>query len=84
LPAIIFGNGDQYWYKNGKYHRDDLDEKGRVLPAVICKNGLRHRDENGKTLPAIIYSDGNRHWYKNGKRRRDDRDENGKLLPASI
>jgi len=56
-----------------------------LLYAVMeCKNGLRHRDENGKTLPAIIYSDGNRHWYKNGKRRRDDRDENGKLLPASI
>jgi hypothetical protein len=58
-------NGNQYWYKNGKYHRDN------DLPALIrvngdqlwFKNGLQHRDND---LPAIIYSNGDQKWFKNG------------------
>jgi len=76
LPAIIYRNGDQYWYKNGKCHRDDLDENGRVLPAFIgngdkhwYKNGRIHRDdldENGSVLPASIWNNGMQFWFKNG------------------
>jgi hypothetical protein len=58
-------NGDQYWYKNGKAHRDN------DLPAIIyidktriwCKNGNYHRDND---LPAVIWWDGDQFWYKNG------------------
>ena len=64
-------NGHQYWYKNGKEHREN------DMPAVIYstgsqfwyKNGLKHRDND---LPAAIYSNGDRHWYKNGLRHRDN------------
>jgi len=61
-----------------KYHRDDRDENGRVLPVYIFnngsqfwyRNGKKHRDdldENGKILPAIIWCDGGQEWYMNGK-----------------
>jgi len=58
-------NGDKYWYKNGKYHR----ENG---PAVILtdlhkawyKNGLLHRS-NG---PAVEYVSGSKEYWYNGKR----------------
>jgi len=80
LPARIYRNGDQYWYKNGKWHRNDRDENGRVLPAIIynnecqfwCKNGKVHRDdlgENGKILPAIIKSNGSQEYWINGTQR---------------
>jgi hypothetical protein len=64
--------GTQYWYKNGKYHRDN------DLPALIlangdqywCKDGKQHRDNND--LPAVICVNGSQHWYKNGNRHRDN------------
>ena len=63
--------GDQYWYKNGKYHRDN------DLPAIILingcqywyKNGLQHRDND---LPAVIEANGDLYWYINGKCHRDN------------
>jgi len=70
--------GNQYWYKNGDFHRDN------DLPAAISssgsqiwyKNGKIHRDNN---LPAIIFSnDGTQIWYKNGEKHRDND------LPAEI
>jgi len=79
LPAIILNEQIQIqiWRKNGLIHRDERDENGRVLPAVIGSDGRkewwmrgkRHRDdldENGKILPAYIYSNGDQYWYKNG------------------
>ena len=68
---IISKDGDQYWYKNEKKHRDN------DLPAVITsdgdqfwmKNGLCHRDND---LPAIIFTDGEQYWYQNGERHRDN------------
>ena len=71
LPAIIWSNGNQFWYKNGKCHRNDRDENGKTLPAIIWSNGTQqwfrngqcHRDdldENGRLLPAAIYSIGTR------------------------
>ena len=76
LPARIFSNGTQLWYREGKLHRD-----GR--PAFISKdgtqkwftNGKLHRDNN---LPAIIFSNGVRLWYQNGKRHREGD------LPAAV
>jgi len=99
LPAVVDSNGNQDWYKNGKCHRDDLDENGRVLPAIIWRNGESNgsqfwykngkyhrddRDENGRVLPAIVESNGSQYWYNDGKCHRDDRDEKGRVLPAVI
>jgi hypothetical protein len=64
-------NGYQYWFKNGKIHRDN------DLPAAIysngdqCwyKNGKKHRDND---LPAEIYANGYQFWYKNGLIHRDN------------
>jgi hypothetical protein len=57
--------GVQFWFKNGKRHRDN------DLPALIetngakrwYKNGIRHRDND---LPAVIFPNGFQQWYKNG------------------
>ena len=64
-------NGDQSWYKNNHYHRDN------DLPAVIqtdgtqywFQNGFKHRDND---LPAVIFTDGVQSWYQNGIRHRDN------------
>lgn len=64
LPAVIWSDGMQAWYQNGKHHRDNG-------PAIIrsdgtqewCRNGKRHRD-NG---PAIIISNGDKEWWVNGE-----------------
>ena len=68
-PAIIYRNGTQSWYKEGKVHRDG-DQ-----PAIIyegCqewwKEGKRHR-EGGQ--PALISVHGTLFWYKEGKRHRE-------------
>jgi hypothetical protein len=69
IPALIWNNGTQVWYKNGKRHRDN------DLPAVMgngyewYKNGERHRDND---MPAIIWPNGTQYWYKNGERHRDN------------
>ncbi len=76
LPAVIFSDGSQHWYKNGKKHRDSVGPDGKDLPAIIgasgsqewYKNGLLHRDGD---LPAIIGTDGSQYWYKNGLLHRD-------------
>jgi hypothetical protein len=68
-PAVIYSDGDQFWYQNGKVHREDG-------PAVIYpngvqywyQNGLRHREDG----PAVIYSNGDQLWYQNGKLHRED------------
>ena len=68
LPAVVYLNGSQKWYKNGQHHRDG------DLPAIVYwdgsqewyKNGLQHRDGD---LPAYIGSSGSgtQLWYKDGK-----------------
>ena len=67
---IISKGGDQHWYKNGKYHRDN------DLPAAIYSNGVQHWYQNGRRhrdndLPAVIRSNG-QEWYKNGSHHRDN------------
>ena len=62
--VIVNSHGDQYWYLNGKYHREDG-------PAVIGANGYQywylndqlHREDG----PAIIHANGDQYWYLNGK-----------------
>jgi hypothetical protein len=77
LPAVIYANGDQAWYVDGKQHRDN------DMPAVLYANGSqawyvdgkRHRNND---LPAVIHADSGQYWYIHGKSHRD----NG--LPAVI
>jgi hypothetical protein len=53
--------GSQFWYKDGKLHREDG-------PAVIFKNGgkqwykysKRHREDG----PAVIVYNGDKYWFK--------------------
>ena len=47
LPAIIYLNGDKYWYKNGKRHRYGDN------PAVICADGGKSWYKNGKFIKRI-------------------------------
>jgi hypothetical protein len=48
-PALIT-DGGSYYYKFGKLHRDEIDENGERLPAVICDNGYRGWYNNGECL----------------------------------
>jgi len=62
-------NGDKFWYKEGKLHREDG-------PAVEFPNrekswyikGKLHRIDG----PAVEYPNGTKFWYKEGKRHRED------------
>jgi hypothetical protein len=38
LPARIYSDGDQFWYKEGENHRDGDD-----LPAIIDSDGYRRK-----------------------------------------
>ena len=75
-------DGEQQWYQNGKFHRDN-DQPAIILNDEILndetqiwyQNGNRHRDND---LPAIMWSDGTQEWYQNGKLHRDNN------LPAII
>ena len=71
IQSIKIGkvNGNKYWYKNGKYHRED----GPALELVNgdkywCKEGKIHREDG----PAIEYAIGNKEWYKEGIRHREN------------
>ena len=64
-----YPNRDKYWYKEGKYHREDG-------PAIEYssggkewyKEGFHHREDG----PAVELADGTKYWYKEGKRHRID------------
>ena len=70
-PAVIYSNGDKYWFQNGQLHRDDPSGQ---QPAVILadgeqrwyKNGQLHRDSPSGQQPAIIDANGGREWFQNG------------------
>ena len=80
-PALINSYGAQYWYKEGKLHREDG-------PAIIRLNidqawymgDIKHR-EGG---PAIICPNGYQAWYKEGKLHRDALNNSSFVLPAVI
>ena len=65
IPAVIYDEGTQAWYKNGKLHRE------RDLPALVNADGNQEWYKNGKIhrdgdFPAIIYADGTQWWFKDG------------------
>ena len=66
---IIDKNGDKFWYKEGKCHRDDG-------PAVEWTDGSKYWYKEGKCHrddgPAIERANGTKYWYKEGRRHRDD------------
>jgi len=77
-PALVMKNGDEYWYRNGKLHRNG-DE-----PAVTKVNGDRYWYQNGKlhrdnNLPAVTTQFGT-YWYVKGKPFRTDGGPNAILL----
>lgn len=70
LPAVIWPDGSQFWYKNDLKHREG------DKPAAIYadgsqrwhKNGQLHRDGD---LPAAIYADDVKYWLKKDKLHRE-------------
>lgn len=69
LPAVIWTNGDQFWYQNGELHRKDIT--GEDLPAYIGVNGDQEWYQNGdlhreNDQPALIWANGDHEWYQNG------------------
>jgi hypothetical protein len=69
LPATIETNGNKYWYKNGKKHRDTLDENNQVLPAIEYGSGTKCWYVNGKyyrenDLHTAESANGNKFWRK--------------------
>ena len=60
-------NGAQYWYRDGKPHRDNG-------PAVIFADGAQYWYRDGKLHrddgPACV--NGAQYWYRDGKLHRDD------------
>ena len=75
-PAIIFADGEQRWYQNGKLHRDGPEGQPAMIDAnggrEWYQNGQLHRDGPSGQLPAIIYANGQQEWYQNGKLHRDN------------
>ena len=68
---VLAYKGNQYWYQNGKLHRDN------DMPAVICVNGSQEWYQNGNyhrnnDMPAVITPNGSQFWYQNGKLHRDN------------
>jgi uncharacterized protein (UPF0216 family) len=60
---VIDDNGNEYWYLNGKLHREDG-------PAAIYADGTQYWFRNDELHredgPAITYRDGTQNWYSNG------------------
>jgi hypothetical protein len=69
-PAIIFADGAESWYEEGKLHRDD------DLPAVIRVSGEKQWYQKGKLhregdQPAIIHPTRGEQYYLEGLLHRD-------------
>jgi len=69
-PAVVWADGDKFWYRNGKRHRDGNK------PALERPNGDKFWYQNGKphrdgNKPALEWADGDKMWYQHGKRYRD-------------
>jgi len=64
-----WGNGDKFWYKEGKLHRLDG-------PAIERQNGHKEWYKEGKLHredgPAVKYTNGTKEWYKEDKLHRID------------
>ena len=68
---LINNDGDKWWFKNGKCHRNGNLSAVEYAYGDKCwyKNGKRHRDGD---LPAIEYVNGDKFWYNNGFHHRDN------------
>jgi hypothetical protein len=67
-PAIVWADGTEEWWVNGRHHRDDG-------PAIIgnesrrwCQDGKFHRLDG----PAIEWADGTEEWWVEGGLHRTD------------
>ena len=62
-PAVIYANGNCYWYRDGLLHRDNA-------PAVVYHNGSLLWYRNGKrhrTDDAACILNGIRYWFLHGE-----------------
>jgi hypothetical protein len=61
----IYSDGDKFWYKDGKFHREDG-------PAVEYIDGTKYWFINGQYHredgPAIEHANGDKSWYLNDKK----------------
>ena len=71
LPALIYAEGDIFYYKDGNLYRD-----GDLLAVIYSdgsefyyRDGKRHRD-GGK--PAVIYADGTVEYWVDGVKQIED------------
>jgi hypothetical protein len=66
---VVRKNGDKFWYKEGKYHREDG-------PAIELPDGTKKWYKEGKLHridgPAIECPYGGKEWYIEGKKHRID------------
>lgn len=63
LPAIVYKEGTQGWYRDNDHHRDgDLPAFISAYVKAYFRHGNLHR-ENG---PAYIIIDGESEWYIDG------------------
>ena len=70
-PAVIYPNGDQYWWQHGQLHREG-DQ-----PAIIFANGHQEWYQDGQChrggdQPAVIFANGDQYWYQHGQRHREE------------
>jgi hypothetical protein len=65
----IDADGDEYWYKNGKLHRD-------AAPAIQAANGNMYWYQNDELYredgPAVEAARGNKFWYQHNELHRTD------------
>lgn len=75
-PAVIYENGDKYWYQYGRLHRDDDKPSIEFSNGEKrwFKNGVIHRGE--EKGPAVIFSENEYEYHINGLLHR----ENGPAL----
>jgi hypothetical protein len=89
---IVAKDGTQIWRKDGKLHRDEKDDSGNLLPAVIKPNGDKYFWIDGKNMNdpnkksgLVVKPNGTKTWYRNGVKHRDEIDPiTGEDLPALI
>lgn len=62
-------NGDRYWYKDDKLHREDGPAVEYSYGEYFWyKKGKPHREDG----PAVIWADGTLKWYKDGVLHREN------------
>jgi len=64
LPAVIYPDGSQHWFKHGNFHRENN------LPAIVSFDGSKEWIVNGKLHrlngPAIDKINGHKEYWING------------------